>query len=557
MAKRNSHGSKDDRFQTSQSKDSRKTSQSAKRKGKTKRDYSDPKDRETRGSHLEAREYSNDPGWYTRSGLLTRNASNISTYLPIGDMMSNTILQRDFTPAGIARYDYMPCFGDVSGPTHSINYVARLLYTVVNSKNSRNDRYDPSDLMTYVLGVANAWVLHSVVLRMIGMFNTYSVLNRYWWQDVMRTMGFSPIDATNDINHWVTLANKMALALNTLPVPKGITYFDRCQMLPSTVYVDSPVEKASFYYFMPARLFKFTYDDEGKGMLESVATPFANHTYSNASITPVELEAFFNSLTSDLLNDSDIRYMGADIYKAYDGDLYKIPQIDVKFTQSFVYDPMMNLQLRNATVHDYLRDGMQEKSGQHYTISQDMAHNCLWSTPMSGYLPTAKSSPSIMYHSFAASDAIFDFPTMEVSQEMFIEATKLHAFWRNGGTFVSTSEVILMDRLYGYVPGSDNRPVMAEVPRASVVGFPKDVPMSAANLAPMLNKIEFASKMAASPLQYLAVASGGTADAPIYSPPQRITLNDDLTNYTNVPTELLYEQAVGSQTSLFAPFDLN
>lgn len=556
MAKRNNQGSKDARFPNSQSKDSRKTSQNAKRKGKTKRDYSDPKDRETRGSHLEAREYSNDPGWYTRSGLLTRNASNISTYLPIGDMMSNTILQRDFTPAGIARYDYMPCFGDVSGPTHSINYVSRLLYTVVNSKNSRNDRYDPSDLMTYVLGVANAWALHSVVLRLIGMFNTYSVLNRYWWQDVMQTMGFAPIDATNDINHWVTLANKMALALNTLPVPKGITYFDRCQMLPSTVYVDSPIEKASFYYFLPVRLFKFTYDEEGKGMLESVATPFANHTFHNATIRPADLEAFFNSLTSDLLNDSDIRYMGADIYKAYEGNLYTIPQIDAKFTQSFVFDPMMNLQLRNATVHTYLWDGMHENTS-HYSISQDMAHNCLWSTPMTGFIPTVRNDPSIMNWTFSTSDAIFDFPTMEVSQEMFIEATKLHAFWRNGGTFISTSEVILMDRMYGYVPGSDNRPEIKEVSRVSVVGFPPMTGSSASYHAPMFEKIEFASKMAASPLQYLAASSGGTHDEPIYAPPTQITLNDDLTNYTNVPVELLYEQAVGSQTSLFAPFDLN
>lgn len=555
MAKRNNQGSKDARFPNSQSKDSRKAPQNVKRKGKTKRDYSDPKDRETRGSHLESREYSNDPSWYTRSGLLTRNAANISTYLPIGDMMSNTILGRDFTPAGIARYDYMPCFGDISGPTHSINYVSRLLYTVVNSKNSRNDRYDPSDLMTYVLGVANAWALHSVILRIIGMFNTYSVLNRYWWQDVMKTMGFAPIDATNDINHWVTLANKMALALNTLPVPKGITYFDRCQMLPSTVYVDAPVEKASFYYFLPCRLFKFTYDNEGKGKLESVSTPFATHSYANATLTPDDLENFFNSLTSDLLNDSDIRYMGADIYKAYEGNLYTIPQIDVKFTQSFVFDPMMNLQLRNATVHDYLWDGMHDNSNL-YTISQDMAHNCLWSTPMTGFLPTVRSTPSIMHRGFAPCDAIFDFPTMEVTQEMFIESTKLHAFWLTQGKFVSTSEVILMDRMYGYVPDSNNRPVMAEVPRLSVVGFPL-AEMSPAVLAPMFNKIEFASKMAASPLQYLAVASAGTPDAPIYTPPQRITLNDDLTNYTNVPVKLLYEQAVGSQTSLFAPFDLN
>lgn len=556
MAKRNNQGSKDDRFQKSPSKDSRKTPSAAKRKGKTKRDYSDPKDRETRGSHLEAREYSNDPGWYTRSGLLTRNASNISTYLPIGDMLSNTILGRDFTPAGIARYDYMPCFGDISGPTHSINYVARLLYTVVNSKNSRNDRYDPSDLMTYILGVANAWALHSVVLRLIGMFNTYSVLNRYWWQDVMRTMGFAPITATNDINHWVTLANKMALALNTLPVPKGITYFDRCQMLPSTVYVDAPVEKASFYYFLPVHLFKFTYDEEGKGKLESVATPFATHTYSSSTwITPDDMEAFFNSLTSDLLNDSDIRYMGADIYKAYEGNLYTIPQIDAKFTQSFVYDPMMNLQLRNATVHGYLWDGMHGNT--HYTISQDMAHNCLWSSPMAGFLPETKSDPSILHYFMNASDAIFDFPTMDVSQEMFIESTKLHAFWLNGGKFVTTSEVILMDRIYGYVPNHDNRPEMKELRRVSVVGFPGAGTMSASNLAPMFEKVEFSTKIAASPLQYLAVANGGTYDAPIYNPPKQITLNDDLTNYTNVPVKLLYEQAVGSQTSLFAPFDLN
>lgn len=81
--------------------------------------------------------YSNDPRWYDKCGILTRDATNISTLNPTGIPLDCGIVGR-YTPAGIMRLDYIPHFGDVQDRTHPLNVVARQLYDYVNARNSRS-----------------------------------------------------------------------------------------------------------------------------------------------------------------------------------------------------------------------------------------------------------------------------------------------------------------------------------------------------------------------------------------------------------------------------------
>lgn len=518
------------------------------KRGKASRDSIEEK--QTDSGTIIKSSYSNDPSWYNRAGNLTQTATNISTYTPIGLAMQATF-DPEFTPAGIMRLDYIPHFGDLYSPTQPFSFIARDLYDFVNSRNSRSSSYDPNDLMIYCIAVAQAWSFYQCIARIVGMYNTYSVLNRYWFDGVLASMGVAPITSTSSITDWVDAANYIALRLNALAVPKDLTYFQRAMFLNEAVYADSVTEKASLFYYLPRRILRYQYDDEGKSYLTSIPTPFYNSNHVSRTITPDVMLAFFETLTGDLFNDTDISYMKADIVKAFDENgLFRLPQIDRNFQRGFYYDGFVNLQTRNATVMDTLVD-------YQYTITQDMDTNILVSNKVSTYLSDSGAHNeygSRLYATTGSENAhLFDFPVDQVSNDMWTEATKLHAYFTRTGRFKATSEVIVRDvfycfsdvdepnKLYAYANCINNRLVAPNdtAPYNSIVSF--------------LIREEMASKCAASPIQWSFLTNSPSFMTGSHS----IHLNDDLTNYTDVDSSAMDKITDAAQTSLFSWRDLS
>jgi hypothetical protein len=501
--------------------------------------------------------YSNDPNWYKRDGVLAIDSSNISTYTPIGVpynvMMKGNV---EFTPSGILRLDYLPHFGDIDGPTHPLMLVARDLYDFVNARNSRSSSYDPSDLMLYCIAVANAWVLHAAVRRIVGMFNTYSVLNRYWWDSVLETMNIAPISATNGITQWVNLANRMALVLNTLAVPKDITYFSRAQFMCESVFADAPTAKCSLYYFMPTQLFRYSYDQEGKGYIRGFATPWANID-GGRNVTPDKVETYFNDLVKNLINDTDISYMKADIRKAFGEDgCYTLPQIDERFQHGYVFDGVVNLQTRNATIMNFFAAA----DGYTYELRQDMETNSLVSDRVSTWMvehaDAVNSAPSVLYNTRSNDGShIFDFPVEDVSNDLWIEATKLHSYFDQRQKFHANTEVLVRDTCYVFTrnPSTGNM-YLTSVKYAGLANITvTQAPIDMAVFKAFADKLEMYSKFAAAPIQWIIFHSNPsykTGDVFVY-------LNEDLTNWTTLDVIALNKMVDSAHLSLFSWRDLS
>lgn len=529
-------------------------SQSSKNRQSDDRGYS-PKmdDRDT----MVKSGYSNDPRWYDKCGILTKDATNISTLNPTGIPLDCGIVGK-YTPSGIMRLDYIPHFGDINDRTHPLNVVARQLYDYVNARNSRSSSYDPTDLMFYCIGVANAWSVHSWILRVVGMFNTFSRSNYYWWDPVMETMGIAPISTTNSINAWASLANYIALTLNTLAVPKNISYFQRVQMLPSSVYIDSKSDKGSLYYFNPRQLLRYTYDAEGKSKLTGVSAPWSGaQSTQNRSVTPDTIRTWFDNFIANLVNDSDITFMKADIRKAFgDENTFMLPQISDTFQHAFVYDDYVNLQVHNATVHNYLASGSKIFS---YELEQNMENNSIISNSTSQWVRDNASTLAgyasfIWYSSPFGDNHLFDFPTDEVTNDMWSEATKLHAYWNAG--LQATTEVLVGDFYWSVVVNDDHSTSLSRVTNCTLIGIqPKNwsgqtAEALAATLESIALKLDNISKFAYAPLYYLVFT--GTA----YNPPDKVFVVDDLTNYTTVSSTVLDKIRIPAQLSLFTAFEV-
>lgn len=503
--------------------------------------------------------YSNDPQWYDKCGILTKDATNISTLNPTGIPLDCGIIG-SYTPSGIMRLDYIPHFGDIRDRTHPLNVVATQLYDYVNARNSRSSSYDPTDLMFYCIGVANAWSVHSWILRVVGMYNTFSRSNYYWWDPVLETMGVAPINATNSIKDWASLANYIALTLNKLAVPKNISYFQRVQMLPSSVYIDSKSDKGSLYYFNPRQFLKYEYDDEGKSKLTGVNAPWnQSQTEQKRLVTPDKIQEWFDTFVENLINDSDITFIKADIRRAFgDENTFMLPQIDDKFSHAFVYDDYVNVQVHNAIVHNYLS----VNGTFHYELSQNMDNNSIVSNSTLGWINdqaagSFTSIPSITWRNspFIGSH-LFDFPTDEVPNDLWSEATKLHAYWTVKG-LQATTEVLVNDFYWSVVVNNDQSTSLKRVTACTMIGINASswATQTAADLEKLLllmaTKLDNISKFAYAPLHYVVFSSNGA-----FNPPSKAFVLSDLTNYTTVGSTVLDKIRIPAQLSLFTAFEV-
>jgi hypothetical protein len=475
--------------------------------------------------------YSNDPAWWENNNGLTAAATNIGTRTPIGYLLDYGLLG-EFTPTGILRLDYAPCFGTIGDVTDGVNVAAKNLYNKINAQNSRSASYDPNDLAIYIIAVANAWVLHSWLRRLIGTINSYSAQNRYWFDPLLETMHVAPIDETNDITRWINLADWIALQLDRLPVPEDIAYFIREQRLCEAFYADNLVEKAGIVYLNPISLLKFQYDAEGKGMLKWFDTPWKNSV--GRDVTPAAVREYFKNLTINLFNDSDTVLMQSDIRRAF-STLYTLGKMDPDFTLGLQYDANLNLQIKNATEHKYLL-------GATYEITQDMDRNVLRSNDLGqwvlDHMTNLKTDPStIAFNDF--STMIFDFPTDSVTSQSWTEATKLHSFWIGHSDLVATTEIVLKVATYTFVPSPSGSGAILQLNQNLMyLGIVNGSTLTAAGVSGWCDKIQAVQKFATAPLQFAAIVKPTLVDSTwTYNKLniEKTYIFNDLNNFVPVP----------------------
>lgn len=497
--------------------------------------------------------YENDPTWYFGMEAIALDATNISTFNAAGAKhVSPTFTRPYWTAAGIARFDYIPFFGYFDSPTHAINVAARRTYDVINSKNSRNPSYDPSDLAMYIMAVGQGWSLYELGKRIIGMYNLVNPTNRYWWRDIVASMGFSPISVTNDIVNWRQVLNRLANKLNMLAVPDNIPYFSRARFMNSGIYKDSESEKATYWYYMPAAVMKFTHDPiDQVGRLENVTTPW----FSGENVNATQFEAFCNSVIDGLFNDSDIATMSSDIIKALGIEkCFRLPFVDPNYQAPALYSPLVNLQLHNARMAytlDPSREGVQS-----YAIEQDMELNCLKST----YTVAAdnKLPDRAFYGTDNASNRaiLLDFPVDQVGNVDIMEATRLT--WYSDYNNVSQqlihhnmSEVLIRDRVYYYTTNVAGTVWQLDyIQNCFCVGVAEsETGTDLVNTA--MPRLAVGSKLACAPIIFLMCSrEGGSFVSPRY-----MDIVSDVTNFTTVDKADLANMHDAAIMSLFLPKD--
>lgn len=497
--------------------------------------------------------YENDPTWYFGMEQLALDSTNISTFNAAGAKhVSPTFTRPYWTPAGIARFDYIPFFGYFYSPTHAINVAARRTYDIINSKNSRNPSYDPSDLAMYIMAVGQGWSLYELGKRIIGMYNLVNPTNRYWWRDIVASMGISPISVVNDIVSWRQVLNRLANKLNMLAVPDNIPYFSRARFMNSGIYKDADSDKATYWYFMPAAVMKFTHNTYDQvGRLENVTTPW----FSGSNVDAQQFETFCNSIVDDLFNDSDIATMSSDIIKALGIEkCFRLPFVDDTYQAPAVYSPLVNLQLHNARMAytlDPSREGVLP-----YAIEQDMNLNCL----KSNYTVAADNTlPDRAFYATdnAANRAVaLDFPVDTVGNVDIMEATRLTWISESQSDSAQVvhhtmSEILVKDRVYYYNTNtSGNVWRMDHIDNCFCIGV-NDTATGFDLTNTEMPRLAVGSKLACAPITFLMVSR----EQGSFMSPRFMEIVSDVTNFTTVDRADLMNMHDAAIMSLFLPKD--
>lgn len=497
----------------------------------------------------------NDISFWNGAGQLYVDATTLSSYSALGAKHVSPYYNKPYySPTGIARFDYVPFFGDIQSSVHPINTTAKIIYNAINSKNSRMPSYDPSDLMIYIVAVASAWSVHAWVRRLCGMFNTFSVLNRYWWEPICRSMGVAPISTDNDIVTWRNLANHMALLLDRLPVPDGISYFKRTSWMNMNIYMDSPVGKSTYYYFNPAATFKYDYDSDKVGMLKLVETPWHARTSGSSTelVTPKVVETFFFDLVSNIFNDSDIPVIGSDIMKAFEGKIYSVGQIDSSFVLGPVYSPEVNLELHNARMN---YGGSTLWGIRPYNLKQNMNTNTIESTRIIWDMPNVVSTAFIATDLLGSRAIALDFPIDNPSNDDWMIATRL--LWaatppdphhvNNYAVLVCGTEMLIGDEFFEFVDNNGTWE-MNGMPNCALPYYLETTESASS----VFKKLERVSKLHDTPITFL-VQQGADSASGQFKNPTNMRIVDDLTNYTTLSVEDLINLHDVAQISVFLP----
>ena len=296
----------------------------------------------------------NDPSYWNKNPLLTRDAANISLFTAAGVHMDNYYPAYSGSPfntnrtrfPGVMALYMVPTYGiSVEEEASVLNVAARNLYSFVRHANSGHSNYDSPDLMCYLLAMDSIRYLYKFACRTYGIMQTVSPMNRYLPNTLYRASGFSQL--AQDVSNMPSLRtrlNNLAIKINSLYLPKAIDVFKRHEELFTYVYQDSPEAKAQIYIMRPAGYYRWD-ETTMPAKLRWIELNSSSMTSLSDVINQIE------TALSAVLTSEDFQIMSGDILKAFgDARLEVVPGIDETYSVTPIYNAEMLMEFENATI---------------------------------------------------------------------------------------------------------------------------------------------------------------------------------------------------------------
>lgn len=283
------------------------------------------------------------------------DAARTSFYNPLGTPIHNVFDQSVFNNAvpGICGLYYVPTPGAIFDVNSAVNVSAKKTLAYIRSTLSTNITFAAPDLMMYFLAMDSILSAYSYCVRLIGLQNMYSSMNRYYPKELFNAMGIA-IDSTTDWTNFRVWLNRFAYRASQLYVPANISLCIRHMWMNSSIYVDSPNAKAQTYIFIPRYLYKWDPDTDTHGTrLIPVRVPSAQEPSTLTGWAALEdIQDYCDDLLDALLLDvNDVSDISGLILRAFGADkCISLNTITEDFRIAPTFDPTILEQINNATI---------------------------------------------------------------------------------------------------------------------------------------------------------------------------------------------------------------
>lgn len=299
---------------------------------------------------------SNDASWYAASPALLSNAANINFPYATGSKFelaySGTDLKGQQTRLpGIFVQRLMPTVGNskVDG-TSPINMAANNVYSFVRHMNSGSANYDAPDLMIYLLAMDSCYSYYAFLTRLYGVMRYHTPLNFYRPKAIVEAMNVDYDDIEKNLPQLLFYINLYANKLSTLKIPNTMPYLTRHMWMYSGFYSDEDSDKAQYYMYVPAGFYQYheTPGEDTKLLGNLTYKPFTKTDQSKFKYE--DLIAFGNEMLDINRSSEDHNVMSGDIMKAYQGNVFTVPQISADYEVKPTCDEEVISQMHNAII---------------------------------------------------------------------------------------------------------------------------------------------------------------------------------------------------------------
>lgn len=318
---------------------------------------------------IDCKSTDNDPNWYIPNGQMLKDVASVTFDYPTGKGFQNSIGSQPTTgqftipqlkDPGIMVFRYLPCVGDNSGSPGDIansplNTAMNQFYQLVRRATSGHSYYEAPDLMMATCAIGSLYGYYSWMVRAYGILNNFDLLNHYTPQTLLYAMGIDCNDLQSNLSDFRTYINQFAYRISAFALPDKFNFIKRQIFMNENIYMDASTRRAQYYMYNPYGFWKWTVEDESSKPTFSMSISILpNNLPGNNEMKLEDIISFGNSLITPLLQSDDIRFMTADIIKAFgEGSLLKAMPIAETYSISPVYNAEVLSQMENATIFPY------------------------------------------------------------------------------------------------------------------------------------------------------------------------------------------------------------
>lgn len=296
-------------------------------------------------------EAANDVSWYAQNAQLLADAASIPYSNALGPAVTrnnagfahSSVVSTTNTIPGLCAYRIMPIPGIGKDALDPVTVAARNVYSFVRHQNSGHSNYDAPDLMMYMLGMDQAYIWWSFMVRLYGVARLYTQKNRYYPSVLIKAMGVDFDDIIGNLANLRAFINVYATKMSTMRVPNTMAFFKRHLWLFQNIYLDKPMDKSQTYLFVPDGYYKVNVTGSNGTQLD--------YTRLVSTLKLADIINVANEILEPLYRNEDFNIMSGDILKAYGADkVYGFLAIPEDFTVMPAYSEEVLSQIHNATI---------------------------------------------------------------------------------------------------------------------------------------------------------------------------------------------------------------